>query len=195
MARPKAFDPDVALVQAMQLFWQQGYEATSLDDLVRTLGVSRASLYATFGAKHELFVAALDRYAEAAVTQLVLALGQGERPRDTLGTVLHFLAQCESGEGPVRGCLLTNTALELGGRGDSEVDARLAHNARRVIDALARLIARGQALGEFTRGTDARALARTVFATIQGMRVSGRLGASRVELEAVADTALHLLSA
>jgi TetR/AcrR family transcriptional regulator, transcriptional repressor for nem operon len=195
MARPKAFDTDAALVQAMQLFWKQGYESTSLDDLVNALGVNRASLYATFGAKHDLFLAALDRYGEAAITQLVLVLSSTTEPRSTLETVLRFLALCESGEGPARGCLMTNTALELGGRGDAEVDARLAQNARRVIDALTKLIARGQAAGELRASADARAVACTVFATMQGMRVSGRLGATRAELDAVVDATLSLLSA
>src|ERR687891_713494 len=62
MARGKEFDPDVALERAMDLFWRQGYEATSISDLVTHLGIAKASLYATFGGKHDLYVAALDRY-------------------------------------------------------------------------------------------------------------------------------------
>ena len=62
MARHKEFDPDVALDRALELFWERGYEATSMADLVDHLGIGRASLYATFGSKHELYLKALDRY-------------------------------------------------------------------------------------------------------------------------------------
>ncbi len=64
MPRVKEFDPDQALDRAMELFWRKGYEATSVQDLVEHMGINRFSLYDTFGSKHELFMAALDRYSE-----------------------------------------------------------------------------------------------------------------------------------
>ena len=71
MPRPKAFDPDAALQKAMQVFWERGYEATSVDDLVQCMGINRFSLYSTFGGKHQLFVAALERYHDTIVADLV----------------------------------------------------------------------------------------------------------------------------
>ncbi|CAM5304009.1 hypothetical protein SVIOM74S_00836 [Streptomyces violarus] len=76
MARTKEFDPDAALQSALELFWRRGYEATSMSDLVEHLGIGRASIYATFGSKHELYLKALDRYAETRDPSLLAELSQ-----------------------------------------------------------------------------------------------------------------------
>ncbi len=76
MARTKEFDPDAALQSALELFWRRGYEATSVADLVEHLGIGRASIYATFGNKHELYLKALDRYAEGRDAVLLAELSQ-----------------------------------------------------------------------------------------------------------------------
>lgn len=76
MARTKEFDPDAALQSALELFWRRGYEATSMADLVEHLGIGRASIYATFGNKHELYLKALDRYGESRDPALLDALSK-----------------------------------------------------------------------------------------------------------------------
>ncbi len=81
MARTKEFDPDVALRKVLDLFWRRGYEATSMADLVEHLGVARASIYATFGGKRELYLKALDRYGE---------LGQANFCRGFPNQVRHY---------------------------------------------------------------------------------------------------------
>ena len=81
MARPREFDSDQALEKAMQVFWTKGYEATSLSDLLSAMGISKSSFYATFGSKHELFLATLDRYGETHGAQLIALLKSNESPR------------------------------------------------------------------------------------------------------------------
>ncbi len=76
MARSKEFDPDVVLGRALELFWQRGYEATSMADLVEHLGIGRASIYATFGSKHDLYLKALERYVRTRDPDLVESLSQ-----------------------------------------------------------------------------------------------------------------------
>ena len=90
MPRPKAFDPDAALQQAMQVFWERGYEATSVQDLVQGMGINRFSLYSTFGGKHQLFVTALERYRDTIVADLLARIiHEGEtRSWDSLHNVL-----------------------------------------------------------------------------------------------------------
>src|SRR4051812_19033882 len=76
VARTKEFDPETALRAALELFWERGYEATSMADLVEHMGVARASIYATFGGKHELYLKALDRYGESVGPYLLTELSQ-----------------------------------------------------------------------------------------------------------------------
>ncbi|KPC94747.1 TetR family transcriptional regulator, partial [Streptomyces sp. NRRL F-6602] len=115
MARTKEFDPDAALQSALELFWRQGYEATSMADLVGHLGIGRASIYATFGNKHELYLKALDRYNENRDPGL---LGELSRPGPALpavrAVVRRFAAEAGSGEHRADGCFATTTAAELG---------------------------------------------------------------------------------
>ncbi len=79
MARPREFNPDEALEQAMQAFWSKGYEATSLSDLTRAMGISRSSFYETFGSKHALFLEAIERYGDTAIERTVAGL-EGDGP-------------------------------------------------------------------------------------------------------------------
>ncbi len=79
MPRTKEFDPDTALQRALELFWQRGYEATSMADLVAHLGVARAGVYATFGSKHALYLRALERYLEIKDPQIMRELSQPAR--------------------------------------------------------------------------------------------------------------------
>src|SRR5258708_34322099 len=76
MSRTKEFDPDAALQAALELFWRKGYEATSMADLVDHLGIARASIYGTFGGKHDLYLKALDRYLESRDPAIIEALSQ-----------------------------------------------------------------------------------------------------------------------
>src|SRR2546428_10205183 len=113
MPRPKAFDPDEALQKAMQVFWERGYEATSVEDLVQHMGLNRFSLYSTFGGKHQLFVAALERYRDTIVADLV---GELEQSAAGLAAIRQFFTRLvdffASSQGWC-GCLMTHTAVEL----------------------------------------------------------------------------------
>ena len=113
MPRPKAFDPDAALQKAMHVFWERGYEATSVQDLVEGMGINRFSLYSTFGNKHQLFVTVLERYCATIGANLV---GDLEHSAAGLTAIRQFFTRLvdffASAKG-WRGCLMTNTAVEL----------------------------------------------------------------------------------
>lgn len=192
MARNKSFDPDTVLRKAMQLFWRQGYEATSVDDLVHAMGINRASLYGTFGDKKTLFLRALSRYIETVLEPRLTALEIAASPLEALRGLFAELAAFAAGDPQRRGCLVVNTACELASR-DAEVAARLRAQAEALEVRLARLLARAQAKGEIASEYDPKALAACLAALIDGLRVRSKLGADRAGLDSVAATAFALL--
>ena len=109
----KQFDRRVALDRAMQAFWERGYEATSVQDLLDCMGLNRGSLYATFGDKHALFVEALKMYDVEVRVRLLSQIRGQLPPRQAIRKLLESFANDVEEDCPGRGCFLTNTALEL----------------------------------------------------------------------------------
>src|SRR5260370_19125354 len=111
MARPKAFDRDTAVQHAMTVFWEQGYEATSTDDLLRAMGIGRQSMYDTFGDKHRLYIEALQRYQAQYGARLVDRLRAPTSPLAALRDVLRAVAD-ETPRERARGCMTVNAITE-----------------------------------------------------------------------------------
>jgi len=189
MARHKEFEPEEALAKAVMVFWEQGYEKTSMQDLVARMGVHKRSMYDTFGDKHALFMAALDHYtgSMAAWQRDVLAAGAG--PRDTLRTLLELVLPVE---GRPRGCLLVNCATEV-----APYDPEAARRVRRTFDATVRiledLVRRGQQAGEFASRADPAELAHRVHNAWLGLRVQARAGVEAAPLRRLIASTLALL--
>ncbi|MAZ88904.1 MAG: TetR family transcriptional regulator [Cellvibrionaceae bacterium] len=135
MARPLAFDPDEKLHQAMMLFWQRGYEATSLKDLVETLDINRFSLYNTFGDKQSLFLKVVERYEQKVFGHLLSSLEGPEQGRDSLLQYFGALLAGLNEQSGVRGCFLQNTLLD-GGVRDPRVRVRIQQVFSRLRAAL-----------------------------------------------------------
>lgn len=188
MARTKEFDPDVALRAAMDLFWHKGYEATSMQDLVDHLGIGRGSIYATFGSKHELYLRALDRYAERFDGR---ALDLLSRSGPALPVVRDFIrAFLDEALTDRRGCLVTNTAVEC--PRDAPVARRVEFSWNGLETALAGALTRARDQGELAEGKDPHALARFLVTFVQGLRVMAKVPDERRMRDAV-DQALTLL--
>ena len=109
----KNFDADDALTKAMQAFWSRGYEATSISDLVESMGINRGSLYATFGDKRSLFMRALREYRAVHLHDWVAALARAHGPRAAIIAAFDRAVAAALGDGARDGCFLINTALEL----------------------------------------------------------------------------------
>ena len=125
MARPREFNPDDAVEQAMQAVWSKGYEATSLSDLTRAMGISRSSFYETFGSKHGLFLEAIERYRDTTVERAVAEL-EGDGPaRAAIAGVFGRVVDNAVGRGDRRGCFVCNCATEVSPH-DPEAAARVA---------------------------------------------------------------------
>ncbi|MEU6771380.1 TetR family transcriptional regulator [Streptomyces sp. NPDC046759] len=193
MARSREFDPDAALQSALELFWRRGYEATSVADLVEHLGIGRASLYATFGSKHELYLKALDRYGQAQNPLLTRELSPpGPVLPAVRRLVRRFAAEAAADASREQGCLVTNTAVEL-----APHDAASAGRVRQSWDGLETLLhsalVRAQAQGELSRDRDPLALARMLLVLMQGLRVVGKAAADPARVRDAAEQALALL--
>jgi TetR/AcrR family transcriptional regulator, transcriptional repressor for nem operon len=192
MARTKEFDPDEALDRAVDLFWRQGYEATSIADLVAHLGVSRASLYDTFGSKHELYLRALDRYVEARTAEDVATLAQPGPALPAVRALVERFASEAAGAMGARGCLAVNAACERVPV-DSETTRRVERNWETLEVALTSALMRARAGGELVDDCDPRALARFLLVVLQGLRVLGRTDAEPARLTDATRTALTIL--
>ncbi|PJI39602.1 TetR/AcrR family transcriptional regulator [Ferrovibrio sp.] len=189
MARPKAFDIDAALVRAMELFWEQGYAATSMEQLVKTMGISRQSLYDTFGDKHRLFLAAMDSYCamlDAAMLSPLRAPDAGlQALHDTGLAIIDFLVQYPKR----RACLMANTTLELAPH-DAAVAAKVRAHMQTMEDAFRHALGNAQTRGEIAAGGDLTALAKYLVAATHGLMVMAKSGADRAALTSILSTAV-----
>ncbi|MGW1779434.1 TetR/AcrR family transcriptional regulator [Streptomyces sp. NPDC002143] len=193
MARTKEFDPDAALQSALELFWRCGYEATSVTDLVEHLGIGRASIYATFGSKHELYLKAMDRYAEMRDPFLLAELSQpGPALPAVRAVVRRFAAEAASPEGRLNGCFVTNTAAELAPH-DPAAARRVEISWEHLETLLHSSLVRAQAQGELPEDRDPRALARMLLVLLQGVRIVGKASGDSARVRDAAEQALALL--
>lgn len=190
MPRTKEFEPLEALDAAMELFWRKGYEAASMRELLDAMGIGRGSFYDTFGDKHALFLAALDRFQEVRTTWVEEVLRDAglEGVREVFRRTIEGLVEFE----PRRGCLLANSAVELAPH-DPEVADRISGYVLRTEDAFERALARAREDGEMPDESDPKALARFLVNTLHGMRVLARAGADRETLEDTVHIALGAL--
>ncbi|NIJ10153.1 TetR/AcrR family transcriptional repressor of nem operon [Saccharomonospora amisosensis] len=192
MARTKEFDPDTVLQRALELFWERGYEATSMADLVEHLGVARASIYATFGGKRELYLKALDGYLRAQDPRVVERLSQpGPVLPAVRALVESYVAESLADERR-RGCMVVNAAVELAPR-DRQVARGVQASWDTLETALVSALMRARSQGEISGERDPRALARFLLVMLQGIRVLGRADPDPARLWDAAEQAMAVL--
>ncbi|WP_431242617.1 TetR/AcrR family transcriptional regulator [Flavobacterium sp. P21] len=175
MARTKEFNEDQALDKAIEIFWHKGYNGTSAQDLVNHLGLSRSSLYDTFGDKQKLFVKSLKRYQRQNHDILKEFLGNVANIK-TAFTEIFKQAVVESLQDRItKGCFMVNSSVELAMH-DPEI-AKIVHdNQKTVEDIFCQAIKKGQDLGQISDKQEARSLARFIFNNYSGIRVLARAG-------------------
>jgi TetR/AcrR family transcriptional repressor of nem operon len=191
MARPKEFDPRTALSAAVQVFWRNGYEKTSLNDLMAAMQVGRQSLYDTFGDKRELYLSALEAYRDSTQATMRRLFASGHPLRDCFAALLFGIVN-ESRADHQQGCLLLSANLER--NLDDKQIARLVKTNQAEVEAIfEHALRKAQRSGELALDKDASALARFFVATIQGMRSTARASSNRAALEQVARVSLSTL--
>ncbi len=176
----------------MRVFWAKGYEATSLDDLCAATGLSRSSLYAAFGDKHDLLLQSIELYADRGAARFTAALASPPIQTALRRVLDDFIDQIIAGPGR-RGCFIGNCAAELA-RDDREALARvrrsLARNEAIFCDALSAAKARG----ELSRSAEPAALARFLTSAFQGLRLVGKANPDRAVLDDIATVMLRCVA-
>ena len=146
MPRPKSFDPDTALTQAMGVFWEKGYDAASISDLTAAMGINRFSLYDTFGDKHHLYLKALDAYCKNFVEPMVEKIND-INSIDDLEAYFSMILECQSACTPSPCCMMQRAAISMGEM-DEETRTRVQCVRTKIhtafLDALDRIKAAGQ---------------------------------------------------
>jgi TetR/AcrR family transcriptional repressor of nem operon len=192
MARQKTFDEDDVLADAMSLFWKCGYEATSIRDLTGHLGISNSSLYATFGDKHEVFLAALARYREIEFEHVRETLRSAESVRDALGQIFSELISNLLADENRRGSFTLNAAVELGGR-DPAVTAQLQAHFDDITLLLASHLADGQTKGEITLAHKPADMAQFVLNSLFSLAGVAKVNPNRTYMETIARLTLAII--
>ena len=191
MARPREFDTDEALQHATSVFWAKGFENASLDDLCEASGLNRSSLYAAFGDKRDLYLAALARYEDGSAARIAAAFER--RPvRKGLKAFLDALIDSIAAGPGRRGCFIGNCAAEMAHL-DRGTAARVRRSLERIETAFREGLEGARARGEIARKSDPLALARFFTAGIQGLRLVGKANPDRAALQDIARVMLRCL--
>lgn len=173
MARPRSFDPELALDAARDVFWARGYAGASYEQITEATGLQKPSLYAAFGDKQALFLRVLDRYQQGLLAHARRTLGKSGRADEVVARWLEGFAPVCSGARGVRGCLSVNTLVEGAGR-DPQVSASVDAYNRELEGLLRERLEAGVAAHELPAGFDAAGAAHALVAGYNGLMVMAR---------------------
>ncbi|MEV0444755.1 TetR/AcrR family transcriptional regulator [Streptomyces spectabilis] len=187
--RPRSFDRDTALRRAMEVFWEQGYEATSMTDLTTAMGIASPSLYAAFGSKERLFQEAVALYSATEGAAMARAFTEVPTARGAVEAVLRENARAYTDRDRPTGCMIVLAATNCS-PGNAPVRDHLATWRRSGAEMMADRLRRGVDEGELPAATDTEAAAAFYTTIIQGMSVQARDGATRTDLDKTVDRAM-----
>jgi TetR/AcrR family transcriptional repressor of nem operon len=192
MGRHKEFDREETLHKAMEVFWSRGYEAASIEDLVKQMGINRQSLYDTFGDKHSLYLEALDRYHEVHGRKVFELLEQPGSVKKGLRQLFEAIVEGSLCDGQRRGCFMGNAMSELAGR-CKETAARTSSHMAAAEETFYRALLRGKKEGELKGLRDPRAVARFLYSSFQGLILMAKATKDRKTLQDVVKVTLSVL--
>ena len=194
MARPREFDVDNALDQAMRTFWQHGYQGTSVGVLMKAAAVQKQSLYCAFGDKHSLFLKSIELYTKQVLAQVKAIIHETDSPLAAIDRVMRFAIMPAKAKNCPEGCLAANTALELGLR-----DPEAAKEVKKMFQGFERILSetikKGQGKGEITSRFESGLIAHNLLNTLNGIRVLEKTGPSAQQMNSIVDMALAAIKA
>lgn len=187
--RPRSFDRDVALKRAMELFWEQGYEAVSLADIASALDLTKPSIYAAFGNKEQLFREAIELYSRTEGSSTDHALTGEPTARAAVEAMLRNNARNYTTAGRPRGCMVV-LAASVGSSENEEIRAFLTSIRKQSRDLLTKRVQRGIREGDVPRGADAARVAVFYFTLLTGLSIQARDGVSAQTMSRAIDDAM-----
>jgi TetR/AcrR family transcriptional repressor of nem operon len=189
--RPKQFDREEVLQRAMELFWLRGYEAASLPELLKTMGISRQSLYDTFGNKRELYVSAILHYRATQLSQALALLDRDGSGLENVRDLVRFFEELAA-DTRCRGCFVANALVEMGPH-DPEIAHLLQETLEILREGVERALREAQARGELALTKSPEGLSRALTNAMIGLAVTGRLEVRRSELGEICAGTLGML--
>ncbi len=193
MARPLEFETTEVLRNAMVVFWNKGYEAASLADILAATGLSKSSLYATFGDKRALFLAAFKAYQQQRIQHLERILNNGQPARQSMETFFRQVVFHNTGDASHGcGCMTANEAVELAPH-DPDVQQMVAEDFKAVEDAFVECLVRGQSEGSIASRQAPRTLARFLVVNLQGLEVMARAKTDQAQLNETVSVMMAIL--
>lgn len=192
MARTKDFDESEVLAKAIKLFWQKGYNGTSMQDLVDGLGISRSSIYDTFGDKHQLYLKALCTYRLDSVRVRDQILNAPVPAKTAIRQLMDLTIDQMIRDKQHKGCFLVNSAVETAPH-DKETSAIVCQNDKELENAFCEVVKRGQANGEIAGKQDPRAIARFLFNNIVGIQVTGKSATDKAAFDDIISLTMSVL--
>lgn len=192
IGRPLEFNPDIALESAMQLFWRKGYESSSLQELLRTMGLSKSSFYQAFKSKHALFQRCIQHYQKSLNDEMRSQLKKTNSAKTFINTVFNNVANETSGSDARRGCLLMNTASEFA-QTDQEIADLVSSSIDSITSVFELAIQQAQQQGEISSDKDARTLATYLVSNMSGLKNMVKAGADRETVKRIASIVMSTL--
>ncbi|WP_316800426.1 TetR/AcrR family transcriptional regulator [Pedobacter frigidisoli] len=190
--RTKDFDEEEILRKAINIFWEKGYHATSIHDLIEGLGIGRSSIYHAFGDKHTLFLKALELYQYGGTAKIVKTLGEAPSLKLGIRALLNGVVDDVYGDASPQGCFKVNSGVEVAAQ-DNAVNKLVYDDDLLIENALYQAFEKGKQNGEISDSKDSLALARFFCNTISGMRVYAKFRTERAFFEDIVKTALSVL--
>lgn len=192
MARPKAFAEQDALHAAMETFWRKGYHHTSMQDLVDSMGINRASLYDTFTDKHTLYLNALERYRDLNCADMADAIAGANTAHSKIRAIFDRAIAETLDDQEHKGCFMTNATLEMLPH-YADVKAVVAENFTQLDSTFRQLVETGMSTGEFSTNLIADQVIPFLMSQLSGIRVLGKANPDAIMLNQVVDMALAVL--
>lgn len=192
MARTRQFDERQALQAAMLVFWEKGYDGTSINDLEQAMGLNRTSIYNAFGNKGALFERVMSRYKESVMAELFARLDSAPNIREGIRRMLNGALDIHFDEDNPGGCLVVLSVMESGQHDDASISA-MQQTMQELKSVLQSRISKAKKNGELAEDIDPGATATTIATTMAGMMVMGKANMSKASLKKTVNQILGLL--